>query len=284
MKKLLLLLISFSITLFAQSSVWKITKNGDSIYLGGTLHLLKRSDYPLPKEFDKAYRNSDKLYFETNLQAGMAQSFQQKLFSKMRLESGQKLSTVLDASTYKRLKTFASKYPVNFNFFEEFKPTMIILTLTIAEFKNLGIDAPGVDLYYEQKARHDKKNLGSLESPDDQLNFLVSMGKGNEDSFVNKSLDDFNKTKVLMPKMTKAWRSGNLNALDHLFIKDMKKDYPQIYKSLLVDRNYNWLPIIKNMFYNNEKEFVLVGAAHLIGKDGLIYQLKKDGYKIEQVR
>lgn len=284
MNKILILLFSFCITLFAQSSVWKISKNGDSIYLGGTVHLLKRSDYPLPKQFDKAYKNSDTIYFETDLQAGNSQSFQQRLFSKMRLENGQTLSSVLNPRTYKRLKAFASKYPINFNQFEGFKPAMIILMLSISELQKLGIDAPGVDLYYENRALSDGKKLGSLETPNDQLNFLASMGEGNENSFVNKSLDDFKKTKFLMPKMTKAWREGNLNKLDNLFAKDMKKDYPKVYKTLLVDRNNNWLPQIKKMFENKNKEFVLVGVGHLVGNDGLIYMLRKDGFTIEQLR
>lgn len=284
MKKIFLILLTLSFSLFAQSSVWKITKGSHSIYLGGTVHILKKSDYPLPQEFDIAYNNSDEVYFETDLNASMQESFQKKLFSHMKLKNGKKLSNILSEKTYKRLKTFSSKYPMNFNFFENFKPSFIILSLTISELQRIGIDTPGVDSYYEQKARLDGKYIGALETPQQQLEFLSSMGEGNENSFVNKALDDFKKTKTLMPKMTSAWRNGDLEALYELFAKDMKKDYPKIYKSLLLERNQNWLPIIKSMFNNSKKEFVLVGAGHLIGKDGLIYQLKKEGFVVEQLK
>jgi uncharacterized protein len=83
--------------------------------------------------------------------------------------------------------------------------------------------------------------------------------------------------------MIKYWRSGDIDSLNNLIIDSMKKDSPKMYQSILVDRNNNWIPKIEQYFATSEVEFVLVGAAHMIGEDGLINLLVKKGYKVTQL-
>lgn len=282
MKKSIIVLFLLTSLLYSKSSVWKIEKGNDVIYVGGTIHILKKSDYPLPKEFEKAYGKSDKIYFETDLNAPLQQDFQKKLLMKMQLENGKKLSTVLSATTYKRLKEFVSSYNLKIENFEQFKPIMVIQTLTMVELQRIGVNMPGVDYYFNMRALNDGKKVGKLETVDAQLTFLSDMGKGNEDNLVNKSLDDFKKTGELVGDITRFWKNGDEEKLGEFFLKEMKNKYPKVYQTLLVDRNNDWLPIIKSMFGNDEKEFVLVGTAHLLGQDGIIEKLKKEGYKIER--
>ena len=68
MNKYLLIIFLFPSLCFSETSVWHISKNGHNLYLGGTIHMLKKEDYPLPVEFSQAYLKSDKLVFETNLE------------------------------------------------------------------------------------------------------------------------------------------------------------------------------------------------------------------------
>lgn len=284
MRKSLIILFLLTSFLYSKSLVWKIEKGGDVIYVGGTIHILKKSDYPLPKEFEKAYNKSDKIYFETDLNASLEQDFQKKFLMKMHLKNGKKLSTVLSPTTYKSLKKFASNYNLKIENFEHFKPIMIIQTLTIAELQKIGVTMPGVDYYFNMRALNDGKKVGKLESVDAQLTFLSDIGKGNEDNLVNKSLDDFKKTSEVINDITASWKNGDEKKLGEFFLKEMKDKYPKIYQNLLVNRNNNWLPIIKSMFGNEEKEFVLVGTAHLLGQDGIIEKLKKEGFKIQRVK
>ena len=84
--------------------------------------------------------------------------------------------------------------------------------------------------------------------------------------------------------MSDAWRTGNRKKLYSKGIQPMQKDYPRIHRSLLVDRNYDWLPKIERLLKHQEKKLVMVGALHLVGEDGLLTLLKNKGYKIEQYR
>lgn len=283
MKKSILILLFFLMQtiLFATTSVWKIQKNDEVIYLGGTIHLLRSKDYPLPKEFDKAYKNSDSIYFETNLQILETPAIQKDMLATMLLKNGKKLSTILKPQTYKKLNTFALSRGINIKNFENLKPSIVLLTLAVQELKNMGINTQGVDKYYLSKALIDGKHLGKLESVKNHINYIATMGEGDEDNLVLQSLKDFKQTKKYFTRIISAWKNGSQKALYRLFIKDMQKYTPKLYKSILVERNNNWMPIIESLFHNDKTEFILVGVAHLVGNDGLLAQLRKKGYIIK---
>ena len=63
----------------------------------------------------------------------------------------------------------------------------------------------------------------------------------------------------------------------------MATDYPDLFETLLIRRNNNWLPIITGYFATGDVEFVLVGAGHLVGQAGLLKQHEKSGYTVEQI-
>ena len=150
MKKVIIFLSLFILQtiLFAQTSVWEVKKDNDIIYLGGTIHLLRSQDYPLPIEFEKAYNHSDTIYFETDLQAMENPGIQSVMISSMKLENNNKLSQILSKKTYEALKKHTKSRGINLIDFEEYKPAMIILTLTVHELKSMGINTQGVDQYF----------------------------------------------------------------------------------------------------------------------------------------
>lgn len=285
MKKLVLTLFVLPLFLFAETSIWKVQKNGNTVYIGGTIHLLRAGDYPLPKEYDKAYNLSQELYFETNISAMNEQQTQQLMFKMMLLDNGQTLSTVLSKSTYEKLEAYTNKYGIRLKDFKAFKPAMPALMITIAELKSIGVTMQGIDTFYENKALQDNKKVGELESVQKHLEYISSIGEGgNENQMIEQSIKDLEKIKILFPQMIQAWRRGDEKKMADFFVADMKRDYPNLYDTLLVERNNNWLPKIKSMFKSKDVEFVLVGTAHLVGSDGIIEKLKKDGFKVEKFK
>ena len=161
-------------------------------------------------------------------------------------------------------------------------PGLLVSTLSVLEMQKLGFTPQGVDAFYNTRALNDSKELGQLESIDEQIGFLANMGEGNESEFVLVSLKDLEKTEMLEEMIT-AWRSGDDKMLSKLFVEDMKEMSPALYENLLVKRNNNWLPIIEGMFEQEGTEFVLVGAAHLGGEDGLVELLAGKGYEVSRL-
>ena len=109
------------------------------------------------------------------------------------------------------------------------------------------------------------------------------MGEGNESEFILLSLKDLAETGDVMEDMIGAWRSGDAEGLSELFVEEMKVEAPALYDTLLLQRNLKWVPQIDSMLQDADTEFVLVGAAHLVGENGLLDLLSQKGYEINQL-
>ncbi|MES2606249.1 MAG: TraB/GumN family protein [Pseudomonadota bacterium] len=267
----------------AQSSVWVATSGEQKVYLGGTVHLLRPTDFPLPAPFEAAYAASDKLYFETDI-AGLSDfAVQARMMQELTYSDERTLKTVLSPEAYSALQAYTGQVGLPLQMMEKFKPGLLVSTLQVIEFQKLGFTPQGVDAYFNGRAVGDGKPVGELEPIDAQIGFIANMGEGNESEFIMLSLEDMKEISTSMEQMVSAWRSGDNAELAELFVDDMKEQHPPLYKSLLLDRNHNWMPIIEGMFEQEGTEFVLVGAAHLIGEDGLLSLLEKKGYVVSRV-
>ena len=288
LKTLLLLLSLVSLlgimpTISADSSVWKITSGENTVYLGGTVHLLRPSDYPLPEEYEQAYQESAVLVFETDISSMNDLSIQAETLKQLTYTDGQSLDTVLNDEAYNALSEYIATIGIPMAMIEQFKPGMIISMLQLLEFQKIGFTPQGVDAYFNIRAMSDAKTLEELESVEEQIGFLAAMGEGNENEFILLSLSDLDEIAEVMEDMIFAWRTGDNEKLSEMFVADMLNEAPELYESLLRGRNLNWIPQIDKMLADEDVEFVLVGAAHLVGNDGLLELLKARGYKVSQL-
>jgi len=286
MKKCILsitLLILTATQTFAESSVWRAEKESSVFYLGGTVHLLRQSDFPLPPEFQQAYEASGRLVFETDIGALNTPAMQQKLMSQAMYTDGSTLTSHLSPETGKMLSDYCTAAGIPLAAIQQFKPSIAVVTLTMMELMKLGITQDGVDTVLHKQAISENKPVEGLESTDEQINFLVNMGKGNEDKFVSHSIEELKTTAQDYPLIISAWRKGDMKTLDEFTTVPFRKDFPELYKELVTDRNKNWLTKISHLQQTPETEFILVGAAHLLGEEGILDVLKRDGYRIEKL-
>jgi len=277
----LALFISLSVS--AETSLWKVEKAGEEIYLAGTIHVLAPSDLPFPEAFDKAYSASDIVVLETDMEAILDPNFQAKLMAHFSYRDGRLLTQMISPELYQELQQYLRDRGLIPHIFIGMKPAGVMLTMLGIEFQRLGISEDGADTVYYQKAITDGKPTLGLESIEDHIGFIAELGEGNEERYLQQTLEDMKETESIMREMVLHWKSGNMEGLQEIVVDQMKADYPKIYQSLLVDRNERWLPQIKTMLTTPDVEFVLVGAAHLIGPDGILKELKQQGYAIEQM-
>lgn len=267
----------------ADTSVWEVRSDSNTVYLGGTVHLLRPTDYPLPEEFEQAYQAATEIYLETDLNSMGDLSVQAQMLQQLTYQDERSLKTVLSEEAYNALSDYTAQIGMPLMILEKFKPGMVVSTLQVLEFQRIGFTPQGVDAYFNTRAKGDGKNLGQLETIQDQIGFLASMGEGNESEFILLSLDDLEETDEIMDEMIAAWRAGNNDGLARLFVTEMKTEAPDLYDSLLRQRNLNWIPQIEQMLDDRDTEFVLVGAAHLVGPDGLLALLRARGYQVRQL-
>lgn len=280
----LFVLIAFFCLQLTAAPVWKVSKGKNYLYLGGTIHLLSKSDYPLPAAFETAYKDSKKVVFEVDLASVNSVEFARKMMAENTYMGDDDITKHLKPETVKKLKAFLKKKNRALDPLKKMKPGFLTIMLATFEMQRMGMVEAGVDQFYSDKAGKDGKPINQLETAEDQLNFISNMGLGNEDDIILHSIEEMDKIDEMMVDMKKAWRTGDLSQLEKIELAEMKSDFPDVYKELLVDRNNKWMPQIKAMFSSREIEFVLVGAMHLVGDDGLLTKLKKAGYKVKKLK
>jgi uncharacterized protein len=286
MKKILLsvfLIFVFCTQSQAESSVWKVQKGDSVMYVGGTIHILRQSDFPLPQEFEKAYTSSDMLVFEVDLGKANDPSVQQKLLSKAMYTDGSTVDKHLSAEVYKLLNEHCLSNGIPIDQLKQFKPQIIAVLMDAMELAKLGVSQEGVDMFFYKSASKDNKAVEGLETIDEQIDYLLDMGKGHEDDLVSYTITDLDSTKKNFEIMIDSWKKGDIEKLDNLIIGEIRSKMPEIYKGVITDRNNNWMQMIEKYFENQKTEFVMVGMAHLVGTDGIIEQLRKKGYKVDKL-
>jgi hypothetical protein len=262
--------------------VFKITKDKDTLYIGGTFHLLTEKDYPLPEAFEAAYNQADEVYFETNMQEIETPEFQQKSLKVILYQNGKTLQTGLNKATYARFVEYAKSRQLDQKQLNSLNPTGVMLTITIMEYQARGFVAEGVDKHFFKRAGIDNKLIGWFETPDEQLAILDGFDNEDPNGLINYTLDEIKNIDQIIAGLHKSWREGDMGMLTKLGI-DSFEAYPNVYKKVLVDRNNNWVKKIEAMFGDEGTELILVGALHLPGDDGVLTQLENKGYKVEKL-
>jgi hypothetical protein len=272
-----------SVAVLADTSMWKVSKGNDYVYIGGTVHMLPESAFPLPAEFAAAYNATDTLVLEANLPEPTDTEAQTLLLREMAYSDGRSLAKVLSPEVYERVGEYFSTYGIQLQQLDGYKPGFIVVQMMALEMMKAKMDGEGVDSYFDKQAKADGRKLMYLETVESQINLLANMGNGYEDAFIKMNMDLFGDYEQYYTDMISAWRTGNTDQLNKLVLEPARTLDPLIYQDIFVKRNTAWLPLIKQMFDNGSKELVLVGGGHLAGEHSVLVLLEREGYAVEQV-
>ncbi len=286
-----ILLVLFSINAVAQHAkdhdrkhpLWKISTKTNTVYLLGSVHVLKQEAYPLDKVIEKAYKNSPRLFFEVNLGEMNPQELQQLTVKKGFYDDDQTIKAGLSAETYELVKKRLTENGMNIENFERLRPWLLAMTIEVSELQRLGFDPNlGLDKYFYEKAKKDKKKVDGFETAEYQLNLLADMPDEMQEAMLLQTMKDIDEGEKELNEMFEAWKTGNVEVLDTDLLKSFQ-DFPELYKRLITDRNNNWIPKIESLIGQKENAMVIVGTAHLVGKDGILMTLRQKGYQVNQL-
>ncbi|MGB7298647.1 MAG: TraB/GumN family protein [Burkholderiaceae bacterium] len=268
----------------ADTSLWRVYNNQTELFLGGTVHLLGKKDFPLPCEFDAAYRRAEKIVFEADIRNVQTPQFTRRYANQMLYPANQSLGKKLSKKTLGNLRKLLRNSGLPNQPYLQMKPGILMSTLVARQLQKSGITPGGVDSYYLDKASRDKVPLGFLETAESQMDLIVNMGVGNEDKFVQHIIENMAVLNKMFKKIVKNWRDGDIQALAEASeLDEMRQSYPAIFDALIGKRNNNWMPQLTEMMKTPEVEYVLVGALHMAGDIGLLAQLRDAGYSVEAV-
>jgi hypothetical protein len=253
------------------------------VYLAGSYHILRSSDYPLPPEFEAAYRQSAKIVFEVPPGEMEEPEVRASLARMAVYENGDTLQQHLTSRAYGKVEAFcrARGYPLTQ--FHSLRPWMLCMTLMILEMQRLGLQPTGgVDEFFDTKARQEGKAIEGLETVDEQIKFLTLLDTGMDDELVIQTIGELEQLNAKLAALVNAWKTGDERGLAELLLKELK-GYPRLYRVLIVERNQRWLKRIEGYLTQPARVMVIIGAAHMAGPDGLLEALRQRGYTVAKL-
>jgi uncharacterized protein YbaP (TraB family) len=159
----------------------------------------------------------------------------------------------------------------------------VALTMTALQLQKLGFDPNyGVDRYLAERAAKSGKTMVGLETVAFQIGLIDQLPERDQESMLRQSLKEMDLLDRGLDQIVRTWSTGDVTALEGLLLSGMR-EYPAVHRTIIVDRNRRWLPRIEKMIEQGESALIAVGAAHLVGKDGVIELLRARGYTVEQM-
>jgi len=266
----------------AGHALWEIHGKHNTVYLLGSIHVLRPSDYPLAPELLDAYRHAQALYMEVNLQDIDPKSMQTELLASATLRDGKNLPSILGKQRYDHAAALARDVGVELSQFDQFAPWFAAEAISQLQLMQLGFQPQsGVEMYFLQRAKGDAKSVAGLETVHDQIALFEGLTLDAQAEYLLSSLEEAHDLPTEVDSMVKAWNRGDTQWFERQMKSEFGRD-PTLYQSVLVARNRKWLPKIEALLQDDRNYLVIVGTGHLVGAGSVIDLLRKDGIAATQ--
>jgi uncharacterized protein YbaP (TraB family) len=266
--------------------LWKVSDADNSIYLLGSFHLLKDSDYPLADSTYAALEDAERVVFELAPAEMNDPALGQKMGAAAMRTDGTTLQQSVPEETWNQLLAFTVKRGMPIANLQRFEAWFVGLIVSLTEMQALGLDPEkGLDKHFAQRAAEAGKPVSGLETGDQQIALFDGMDATQQLQYLQDTLSELANVEAEIDRMHGLWRSGDGQALYAATGAEMKAEYPALYQRINVDRNRAWLPRLAGMLDDSDSDdtLVVVGALHLLGDDGVLAMLKAKGYQVERL-
>lgn len=268
--------------------LWRVSDADNSLYLLGSFHALKPSDYPLSKAVNDAYADAELLVFEMAPEQLQSPKLPARIAQVAVLPAGNNLQSLLPDKTWLKLVEWSKQNPAfPIASMQRFKPWFVAMTVMNAQARSQGFEADkGLDQHIMNQATEAKKPSLGLETAEQQIALFDSMKMPAQIQLLNEALFDASSSKKELEQLHQLWKSGEVNDFEKQTVTKMRREYPDLYQSINVARNRAWLPQLQRLLdtAHEQDALVVVGALHLLGPDGLVQQLQAKGYTVEQLK
>jgi len=266
----------------AGPALWVVRDEDSTLYLFGTVHVLRPSTLWRWATVENAFDSADRLVLEISNpddQAAMLPLIQQHGMSPDR-----PLSQLLTAEERSKLDAAAQTLGASGAALDPMRPWLAALTLSVAPLVKAGYDPQsGVELVLKARAAAAGKEVGGFETIDEQVRILAGFPEDAQLAFLRSTLEDFEGATTELDGLVEAWADGDVRAIDRLGVQPMRRENRAVYDALLVRRNTNWANQIETMLEGSGTVFIAVGAAHLAGGDSVQSILGRRGVRVERI-
>ncbi|MCH9674220.1 MAG: TraB/GumN family protein [Gammaproteobacteria bacterium] len=264
-------------------ALWKVRADQGTMYLFGSIHFGRADFYPLPGVVEKAFAESKVLVVEVNIDAVPPLVLLRKAMAYGMLPLEQNAKELVSPQTWSAVERSARTFSLPIQTLERQKPWFIAMTMTALGVARLGLDpAQGIDKYF--LARAGTRKVIDLETVDSQLSAFDSLPKESDEALLAQTLLDL-RSPAALEKLLKAWRTGNLAALNQQIVSGhFARDPKGLAKKVLLDeRNVAMTDKLTKLAFRDGPYFVVIGAGHFVGSGNIVELLRKRHLQVDRI-
>jgi len=273
---------------YSTPALWKVSDADNSVYLLGSFHALQKSDYPLSPAVNAAYEDAEVLMFEISPEEMLSPELGLSMQNAARIANGKTLADIIPQAQWRQVQAWLKANPgIPEALIRQSKPWFAALVISQIEMQKLGFTGEqGLDRYFMAEAGKSGKPTRGLEAAAAQVRLFDGMSDEVQRQFLAESLKPVTDMTSELTAMHTAWRKGDAVALEKITVKQMRQEYPSLYRTINVDRNNAWIPQIRQFLdqERNDDALVVVGTLHLLGSDGLVQGLKAQGLRVQRIQ
>ncbi len=282
----ILIFVLIAVPVDAKSIFYKVTSSKSTVYILGSIHLAKAELYPLDSSIEKAYALSDVLVVELDPDSAESIRVIEATMRTKGLYPPQKsLQTELSPQTYKMLTTYMAKVGLSLQPMERMRPWTVMLQLSLLEMMRLGYSPElGIDRHFLTMAKAKGKPVLELETAEQQMALLSREDKRYQELLLRYTLESMHEMEPLLTTMFESWKEGDAKRLESIINSSLVIDprLNEVYDALITRRNASMTARIVEYLKTGKVYFIVVGAGHVVGDDGIVVQLRARGYDVTQ--
>jgi len=290
MKKALGVLILLMLALPVHASetghpvtLWEVSGAKNSVYLLGSIHLLRPQDYPLPSALDTAYNDAEILIMEVDMDDLNPLATQAAFRTYGVLQDDRTLRDLMGIDLYEQAVAAADAIDIPLEMLHKTEPWYAAMTVEMMMLDRIGFNPTlGIEMYMLSKAQDDGKRIDGFETVEEQLQFLDGMSIEAQREMLISTLTESAKLGEMMDELIDAWRHGDLDFLETGMLEELAQQ-EELNKALVTDRNERWATRIAALLDDDDDYLIIVGALHLVGDKGVPNLLRQQGIGIYQL-
>ena len=265
-------------------TLWQVDGDTNSVFILGSIHLLRNSDYPIPSIIYGAYDEAEVLIMELDMD-DMDPMQTQALVRELGLIADPKsVEDVIGERAYAQAAALADDLQIPLTMLAGSKPWLAAVMVETLILTRVGFDPmQGIEMHLMTKAGNDGKEILGFETERQQLEMLDGLSLAAQREMLLQTLKDGSRIEELLDDIIDAWRQGDTTYMEQTLLSDMS-GYDELYDTIVVDRNRDWVQQIDELLDDSDDYLVVVGTMHLVGKDGVPQLLQKRGFEVTQMQ
>lgn len=264
-------------------SMWRIDGARNSVYLLGSIHMLREQDYPIPSAIYDAYRDAEALIMEIDMD-DIDPLQEQAIATELGLiHDGRVLRDLMGPALFAEAEALAEELQIPLALLEKTEPWYAAINVEMMMLMRIGFNPlHGIEFHLSEFAQRDNKEILGLETTRQQLEILDNLSPESQRDMLIQTLSDSMQIAEIMDEMVNAWRYGNIDFLEKNLLADMQ-DFDELHEAIVVRRNKNWVARIQELLREDDDYMIVVGALHLVGEEGVPHLLSQRGHVVTQL-